>query len=683
MAGRTFKVILIKPSHYDADGYVIQWWRSLVPSNSLASMYGLMAECAAAKSLGDDVDIDIEAYDECNTVIDVKGAIRKIGSAKSGFVGLVGVQSNQFPRALDIARELRAAGVTVVIGGFHVSGCLSMLPEMPDDLKAALDLGVILFAGEGEGRVAALLREIDGGKTKPIYNYLSDMPEMAAATLPILPRWAVTRVAGHYTSFDAGRGCPFQCSFCTIINVQGRKSRYRTPDDVEAIVRANAAQGITRFFVTDDNFARNKNWEPILDRLIELREQHDFNIKLLLQVDTLCHRIPNFIPKAARAGCTAVFIGLENINPESLMGTKKRQNKIWEYRDMLQAWKKAKVMTYAGYILGFPTDTPELIARDIEIIKKELPIDILEFFFLTPLPGSEDHKKLLMRGVPMDPDMNKYDLEHACTAHPLMAQETWERVYADAWQQYYTDEHMEKVMRRAVVAGISRRKLLDSLVLFSGAARIEGVHPLQFGYVRRKVRTQRRYGMPIVNPLVFYPWRAYDALRAAGQWLRRMLRYRRIFKRVVADPATYTYFDEAMQPVTGDRRRIISSRSLPTRFRRPTARRPPSRCRAMSRTPRNRQWRSEERRLQTLKSERAAASVRRQTISLACGFAEQRRLLRGGIALRQALERIPKHRVAATPLVDRKIAFEHAAVGSEGLDATVDVGAPGGGKLLG
>ena len=552
MAGRTFKVILIKPSHYDADGYVIQWWRSLVPSNSLASMYGLMAECAAAKSLGDDVDIDIEAYDECNTVIDVKGAIRKIGSAKSGFVGLVGVQSNQFPRALDIARELRAAGVTVVIGGFHVSGCLSMLPEMPDDLKAALDLGVILFAGEGEGRVAALLREIDGGKTKPIYNYLSDMPEMAAATLPILPRWAVTRVAGHYTSFDAGRGCPFQCSFCTIINVQGRKSRYRTPDDVEAIVRANAAQGITRFFVTDDNFARNKNWEPILDRLIELREQHDFNIKLLLQVDTLCHRIPNFIQKAARAGCTAVFIGLENINPELLMGTKKRQNKIWEYRDMLQAWKKAKVMTYAGYILGFPTDTPELIARDIEIIKKELPIDILEFFFLTPLPGSEDHKKLLMRGVPMDPDMNKYDLEHACTAHPLMAQETWERVYADAWQQYYTDEHMEKVMRRAVVAGISRRKLLDSLVLFSGAARIEGVHPLQFGYVRRKVRTQRRHGMPIVNPLVFYPWRVYGALRVAGQWLRRMLRYRRILKRVVADPATYTYFDEAMQPVSGD-----------------------------------------------------------------------------------------------------------------------------------
>jgi hypothetical protein len=552
MSLRTFKAILVKPSHYDADGYVIQWWRSLVPSNSLASMYGLITECAAEHVLGPDVDIEVEAFDECNTVIDCKRIIREIGEAGAGFVGLVGVQSNQFPRALDLARVFRAAGLKVVIGGFHVSGCLSMLPEMPDDMKAALEMGVTLFAGEGEGRMGPFLRELADGRAKQVYNYLSDLPEMAAATLPILPRVAVTRVAGHYSSFDAGRGCPFQCSFCTIINVQGRKSRYRTPDDVEAIVRANAAQGITRFFVTDDNFARNKNWEVILDRLIELRERQGFNIKLLLQVDTLCHRIPHFVEKAARAGCTAVFIGLENINPESLMGTKKRQNKIWEYREMLQAWKRAKVMTYAGYILGFPTDTPESIARDIEIIKKELPIDILEFFYLTPLPGSEDHKKLLMRQVPMDPDMNKYDLEHACTGHPLMSKDAWEGVYANAWRRYYTDEHVENVMRRAVVAGINRTKLLDSLVVFSSSVRIEGVHPLQFGFLRRKVRTQRRHGLPIVNPLVFYPWRVFDVASVAWQWARVALRYRRILKRVVSDPAAASYIDEAMRPIAGE-----------------------------------------------------------------------------------------------------------------------------------
>jgi hypothetical protein len=400
--------------------------------------------------------------------------------------------------------------------------------------------------------MATLLRDIDSGQLKPIYNYLGDMPDMAAATLPILPRWAVTRVAGHYSSFDAGRGCPFQCSFCTIINVQGRKSRYRTADDVERIVRANKAQDITRFFITDDNFARNRNWEPILDRLIELREREAFNIKLLLQVDTLCHRIPGFIEKAARAGCTAVFIGLENINPESLLGTKKRQNKIWEYREMLQAWRKAKVMTYAGYILGFPTDTPESIARDIEIIKKELPVDILEFFYLTPLPGSEDHKNLTLQGVPMDPDMNKYDLEHACTGHALMPKEVWEKVYRDAWARYYTDEHVETVMRRAIASGINRTKVLDSLILFSSSSRIEEVHPLQFGYVRRKVRTQRRYGMPIVNPLVFYPWRLFNFLAVVGRWLKVVRRYRRIMARIEADPAKDRYMDEAMRPTVGE-----------------------------------------------------------------------------------------------------------------------------------
>jgi len=134
MANRKFRAILIKPSHYDSDGYVIQWWRSTIPSNSLASVYGLILECAAAKTLGPDVEIEVEAYDECNTIIGVKGAIRRIRRAGCGFVGLVGVQSNQFPRALDLARQFRAAGIPVAIGGFHVSGCLAMLPEMPPDL---------------------------------------------------------------------------------------------------------------------------------------------------------------------------------------------------------------------------------------------------------------------------------------------------------------------------------------------------------------------------------------------------------------------------------------------------------------------------------------------------------------------------------------------------------------------
>ena len=112
------------------------------------------------------------------------------------------------------------------------------------------------------------------------------------------------RTLGLSTTFDAGRGCPYQCSFCTIINVQGRKSRYRSPDDVERLVRLNWAAGVHKFFITDDNFARNKEWEAIFDRLIWLREKNGVPLGLMIQVDTLCHRIPNFVEKAKQAGVT-------------------------------------------------------------------------------------------------------------------------------------------------------------------------------------------------------------------------------------------------------------------------------------------------------------------------------------------------------------------------------------------
>src|SRR6266568_8738650 len=316
---RRFQLILIKPSHYDDDGYVIQWFRSVMPSNSLAALYGLAIDAAKRQVLGPDVAIDVMPVDETNTRIKpwkIIAQLKRHGGF--GLVGLVGVQSNQFPRAMDIARPLRAAGVPVVVGGFHVSGCLAMLPEMQADVQAALDMGLSVFAGEAEGRIDQVLQDAAAGTLVPIYNHLNDLPGLESAPTPFLPRKNVAGTVAHHTSFDAGRGCPFQCSFCTIINVQGRKSRRRSPDDIEQLIKKHWADGIRRFFITDDNFARNKDWEDVFDRLIRIREQDKIDIRLIIQVDTLCHKIPNFIEKARRAGVTRVFIGLENINPANL-----------------------------------------------------------------------------------------------------------------------------------------------------------------------------------------------------------------------------------------------------------------------------------------------------------------------------------------------------------------------------
>jgi len=551
---RAFQLVLIKPSHYDDDGYVIQWVRSGIPSNSLASAYSLTRDAAQRQVLGPDISIAISALDETNTRVRIKDIIAQFKEHDGfGMVGLIGAQSNQFPRTLDIARPLRAAGIQVVIGGFHVSGCLAMLPEMQPDLQAALDMGCILFAGEAEeGRIDKVLQDAAHGTLAPIYNHMNELPALESTPTPYLPPEVLKRTLDHYASFDAGRGCPFQCSFCTIINVQGRKSRRRSPDDIEHLIREHYDQGFRWFFVTDDNFARNKDWEQIFDRIILLRERDGIAIKMVIQVDTLCHKIPNFVDKAARAGVKKVFLGLENINPANLLAAKKRQNKITEYRKMILAWKAARVITYAGYILGFPADTAESIREDIEIIKKELPLDILEFFCLTPLPGSEDHKVLDSKGIWMDPDMNKYDLEHVVTGHAKMSKAEWEGIYAEAWKIYYTPEHIKTILQRAAVFDLGISHLTGLLWIFSRASELERVHPLQSGLFRRKYRTDRRSSMPVEPIWKFYPKLVWEVAAKHARGLWHYLEIDRMRRAIQKDSQHKNYFDPSLAPVDDD-----------------------------------------------------------------------------------------------------------------------------------
>jgi radical SAM superfamily enzyme YgiQ (UPF0313 family) len=551
MAARRFALVLVKPSHYDDDGYVIQWWRSIVPSNTLATLNGLALDCHERRVLGDDVAIDTIAFDETNIRIRPRKIARFIGN-DPGLVCLVGVQSNQYPRSLDIARELIALGVQVAIGGFHVSGTLAMLPGTQPELQEAMDLGVSLFAGEAEGRFETVLRDALNGTLKPLYNHMDELPNLDGVPTPFLPREKVKRYFGNDATFDAGRGCPFQCSFCTIINVQGRISRRRSADDVEAIVRANVAQGVVNFFISDDNFARNKDWEPIFDRLIKLREVDRLNIWFIIQVDTLCHRIPNFIEKAGRAGVEKVFIGLESINPNALAGAKKRQNRITEYREMMLAWKKIGAMVYAGYILGFPTDTPESLLRDIEVVKRELPIDLLEFFFLTPLPGSEDHQKLFKAGTPLEPDLNKYDLEHACAPNPAMSRQEWEKLYREAWRRFYSRDHIITVMRRAFALNASTRTILFYLLTFWASIALENVHPLQTGLLRLRYRRDRRPGLPRELPVIFHLRVIVGTLVNHAWLLGAMIYFGSIRYRLARDPRARDYLDTAITPIGED-----------------------------------------------------------------------------------------------------------------------------------
>jgi len=226
-----------------------------------------------------------------------------------------------------------------------------------------------------------------------------------------------------------------------------------------------------------------------------------------------------------------------------LIGAKKRQNKITEYREMVLEWRRARVQTVAGYIVGFPNDTRESILRDVDIIKRELPLDCLEFFALTPLPGSEDHKVLFDKGIAMDPDLNNYDLEHFTTAHPRMSKEEWARAYRDAWASFYSDEHMVTVMRRAAANGHWLPTTQFLLQWFRFCSAIEKIHPLEGGYLRRRYRRERRPGMTRESALLFYPRYWADIARKHIEMVRLIWRMSGVRRRLARDPSARDYMD--------------------------------------------------------------------------------------------------------------------------------------------
>jgi hypothetical protein len=234
------------------------------------------------------------------------------------------------------------------------------------------------------------------------------------------------------------------------------------------------------------------------------------------------------------------------------LAAKKRQNKITEYRKMLLAWKRAGVVTFGGYILGFPADTPASIRSDIEIIKRELPIDFLEFFVLTPLPGSEDHQTLWRNAIAMDADMNRYDAEHVVTDHPNMSRASWQNIYAEAWRLYYTPEHMRTILRRSAATGSPISSLAGFLLFFSSFMAFEKTHPLQGGIIRRKSRRDRRPGLPIEPVWSFYPKFVWQSLSKYTHMFRIWFGLEMAVQRLRRDPNRAIYTDQSLSDVTDD-----------------------------------------------------------------------------------------------------------------------------------
>jgi Radical SAM superfamily len=326
---RQLVVVLVEVTKYDREGYLIQFHKGVLPCNTLAAMWSL-TEAAFTSSQLAGLLCRVIAFNERTT----RGGVNALRIMKEHstrdtrvVVGLVGIQTNMFPRARQLALEFKAQGATVVMGGFHISGSITMLHDgngdskipcprvMPPECAELMEQGVILFHGEAEGIWHEVLGDIVRGEAKPLYR--GGRPALVTAPLPEYPPDYFKGFFGRMHTLDTGRGCPFTCSFCTIINVQGHDPRYRS---VEAIVnrvrRATSEERNPFFFFTDDNFARNPHWKNILAGLMQLRAE-GLEFTFMVEADLVAWKIPQFVELLAEAGCSEVFMGVETVGAQA------------------------------------------------------------------------------------------------------------------------------------------------------------------------------------------------------------------------------------------------------------------------------------------------------------------------------------------------------------------------------
>jgi radical SAM superfamily enzyme YgiQ (UPF0313 family) len=511
-----FHIVLIKPSKYDDDGYVIRFWKGVLPSNTLNVLHGLTEDVRARRVFGS-LPIEVTTFDETAEKVPVNKIIR--WSKQPGtrlLVCLVGVQTNQFPRALDMARAFKSAGITVIIGGFHTSGTINMLGDQEPDIQELFREGICVVSGEVEGKWEGILSDYLHGQLQPLYSFAQDLQNLVDIHAAPLPK-ASSKTMEHfaYPSFataDTSRGCPFSCSFCTIINVQGRKMRERSPESIAAMMRKNYLDhGLSFYFFTDDNFARKKLWRETFEEIIKLREE-GLDVTFMMQVD-LARKPKDFVALAAKAGCTQVFIGMESVNPKNLAAEDKKQNKVEEYRSIIKEWHDAGVLVHTGYIIGLPWDSKEQVAEDMRFLKDEVGPDQASFFMLTPLPGSHDHREMKKRGDWMDPDFNKRDSFHATIDHPLMSAEEWTEAYENAWKTFYSKENMIKCLSTWTDSPKNYWNLMAIFFWYKNAALIEKQHPMVAGFFRLKDRKARRPGYA-VDPLPLHLWKRAKEITA-------------------------------------------------------------------------------------------------------------------------------------------------------------------------
>ena len=341
--------------------------------------------------------------------------IRPIDYDRIRQADLVGISSitPTARRAYAVADKIRKMDITVIMGGPHVTA-------LPDE---ALDHADYVVRGEGEDALMAFADAWTSGRDfskvpnlsfredgknvhhpiRPLTRSLDELPYPDFSLLSGKRR----SIAGRSTiPVQTSRGCPFDCSFCSVTGMFGRRVRFRsTRNIIEELRRYDSRRNVIFFY--DDNFTANRNRaKELLTAMIRER----FRFQWSTQVRADIARDSELVGLMKEAGCHTLYIGFESVNPDSLRAMKKEQT-VEEIAEAVRVLHRAKIHIHGMFVYGFDEDDWKTVKETVKFARRAKLMST-QFLILTPFPGSEFYNRIENQKRFAFRDWNLYDAHH-------------------------------------------------------------------------------------------------------------------------------------------------------------------------------------------------------------------------------------------------------------------------------
>lgn len=447
------RVVLVKPSKYAIDGAVERFGHGFMPNASLYHIASLTPREI------DGVAVEVHTVDEyVRSDLAYLDQLRADPSSPT-LLALVGVQSHQFHRALDLAALARSRGVEhCVIGGPHAMTC---------DTREMQGNGISIAMGEAEVVWMNILHDAIGGRLDDVYSPgIRWQKQLEGAVVEPPSAGELDRYVLPMLGLYPVRGCPYRCNYCSVVKIAGHPVRSAAIETTMESLRRARDGGVRYIAFVSDNF----NKYPQVTELLEAMIDADLGLRFFCQCDTHVVNQEPLFDLLRRAGCFEMFIGVESFNRETLKAASKFHNYPKKYAKLAALCRDNGIRAHFSNIIGFAEDTEESILDGLEILKGLNP-PVASFYVLTPIPGTEQYDDFMARGLVRERNLDRFDTTCSVWRHPTLPGPELERLLYHCYVDYY----------RHLMGQRNRMDEFPEFTVFCRYIASQGIHPMAGG----------------------------------------------------------------------------------------------------------------------------------------------------------------------------------------------------------